>query len=202
MKKIIIILIASFSLAVTAKAQSLHNLYGVSWEVGFPVGDFIKKVSYSGGKLEYRHFLKPNISVGGTLSWNNYEEYFTQQTYENADQAQAITTDNDRFVFTLPMTIDGFYYLEGGATFQPYVGIGLGAQYSSQSIYYNIFVTEDKNWGFIARPQIGTLIKFSSTSPTRVMLAGGYNWSTNKNEQLKIDNLQNFWLSIGISFTN
>jgi len=56
------------------------------------------------------------------------------------------------------MTIDGFYYLEGGATFQPYVGIGLGAQYSSQSIYYNIFVTEDKNWGFIARPQIGTLI--------------------------------------------
>jgi hypothetical protein len=43
MKKIIIILIASFSLAITAKAQSLHNLYGVSWEVGFPIGDFYKK---------------------------------------------------------------------------------------------------------------------------------------------------------------
>ena len=97
------------------------------------------------------------------------------------------------------MTIDGFITWKA-SNVSTLFGIGLGAQYSSQSIYYNIFVTEDKNWGFIARPQIGTLIKFNSTSPTRVMLAGGYNWSTNKNETLKIDNLQNFWLSVGIGF--
>jgi outer membrane protein W len=202
MKKIIIILVVIFSFITTTEAQRLHNLYGLSWEVAFPTGDFLKEVSLFGGKFEYRHFLKPNMSIGGTIGWNNYEAYVARQTYENQDQTTAITTDNQRFIFNLPMTIDGFYYFGEGNMFQPYIGLGLGAQYSSQEVYYNIYVTEDKNWGFIARPQIGTLIKFNATSPTRMMLGAGYNYSTNKNESFRIDNLQNFWVSIGISFTN
>jgi outer membrane protein W len=202
MKKLIIILIITIAFTQSGNAQLLHNLYGVSWEISFPSGDFVKKTSFSGGKFEYRHFLKESLSVGATIGWNNYEEYQTRQTYENADQTTAVTTDNQRYVFNLPMTIDGFYYMKESGHFKPYIGLGLGAQYSSQEVYYNIFVTEDNNWGFIARPQIGTLIKFSENSPTRLMVGAGYNYSTNKNETFHIDNLQNFWVSIGISFVN
>lgn len=200
-KKLILTAVISFFL-VFAQAQRLHNLYGFSWEVSFPSNDFVDKVSYNGGRFEYRHFFKPNISVGGALSWNNFSQYYPRATYENEDQTQAITTDTYRTIFNLPITVNGHYYFAQGAYFRPFVGLGLGTMYSDQELYYNIFVTEEENWGFIARPEIGTLISFSNTSNVNMMLSAGYNYATNKSNKLKIDNLSNFWVSIGIAFTN
>jgi outer membrane protein W len=202
MKKLFFI-IAFFSLTATeADAQRLHNLYGISWEVGFPTGDFVTKPSLLGGKVEYRRFVKENFSVGATLGWNNFEEYVPRQTYENEDQTSAITTDNQRFVFSLPMTVDVFYYFGTHGKFVPYAGIGLGGQYAAYKTYYNIYVTDDKGWGFVARPQIGTLINMGVTNPTKFILAAGYNYSTNKSTVFRTGNFQNFWLSLGVCFTN
>ena len=200
-KSIIVLAIILFSGSATM-AQGVKNLFGVSWEVAFPAGDFVSKTSFAGGKVEYRHFIKPSFSIGATIGWNNYEEYVTRQTYENADQTQAITTDNDRFVFNMPMTADFFYYFQSAGKVKPYAGVGVGAQYSSQEIYYNIYVSDEKNWGFVARPQIGALIRVQPTSPTFFMVGAGYNYATNKNETFKVDNLSNFWVSIGICFAN
>ena len=202
MKKLMIIL-AIFLTGGSLMAQNKgDNFFGVSWEVAFPSGDFISKPSLLGGKGEFRHFITDNIAAGVTLAWNNYDEYVSRKTYENADETQAITTDMQRYVFNLPITADVFYHFKTGGRFEPYVGLGLGAQYSSQEVYYNIYVTDDKNWGFVARPQIGTLISLQPTSPTRLILAAGYNYATNKNESFRIDNQQNFWISIGIGWKN
>jgi outer membrane protein len=200
-RKIILTAIVAFTMAF-AQAQRLHNLYGFSWEVSFPSNDLVDKVSYNGGRLEYRHFMNENLSIGGALSWNNFSQYYPRSTYENADQTQAITTDTYRAIFNLPITVNGHYYFGEGAYFKPYVGLGLGTMYSDQEVYYNIFVTEDENWGFIARPEIGTLINFSTTSNVRMMLGAGYNYATNKNTSFNINNLSNFWVSVGIAFIN
>jgi hypothetical protein len=203
MKKLFILLGIMFMSALSSQAQLLHNLYGISWEASFPVGEtFVSKASFLGGKFEYRHFIKRNISLGATIGWNNYEEYVPRQTYENEEQTQAITTDNQRFIFNLPMTADVFYYFEKSKRVRPYVGLGLGAQYSSQAAYFNIYLKEDKNWGFIARPQIGALIPFSEYGHGGLLLGAGYNFATNKNETFRIDNMQSFWVSIGVAFTN
>jgi hypothetical protein len=202
MKKLFFI-IAIFSLStLELHAQRLHNLYGLSWEVGLPTGDFVSKPSWLGGKMEYRRFLNERFSVGATLGWNNFEEYVPRQTYENEDQTSAITTDNQRFVFSLPITGDVFYYFGTYGKFVPYAGIGLGGQYTAHKAYYNIYVTDDKGWGFVARPQIGTLINLGVTNPTKFMVAAGYNYSTNKSTVFRTDNFQNFWISLGICFTN
>jgi outer membrane protein W len=202
MKKLISVF-AFVCITVSAlQAQRLHNLYGLSWEVGFPTGDFVTKPSLLGGKVEYRHFIKEHVSVGATIGWNNFEEYVPRQTYENQDQTSAITTDNQRFVFSLPITADLFYYFGTKGKFRPYAGIGLGGQYTAFKAYYNIYVTEDKGWGFVARPQIGTLVNLGLTNPTKLILAAGYNYSTNKSNVFRTENFQNFWLSLGISFTN
>jgi outer membrane protein W len=203
MKKLFILIGILVICATATQAQLLHNLYGISWEVSFPTGKaFVSSTSFLGGKFEYRRFIKRNISLGTTLGWNNYEQYVSRETYENADQTQAITTDNQRFIFNLPVTVDGMYYFEQGKHFRPYVGLGLGAQYSSQEAYFNIFVKEDKNWGFVARPQIGAYVPFSEFSHNGLILGAGYNFATNKNETFRIDNMQSFWVSIGIAFTN
>jgi hypothetical protein len=203
MKKSFILLGIVFMSALSSQGQLLHNLYGISWEMSIPVGEsFVSKTSFLGGKFEYRHFIKRNISVGATIGWNNYEEYVPRQTYENEDQTQAITTDNQRFIFNLPLTADGFYYFEKGKTIRPYVGLGLGAQYSSQAAYFNIYLKEDKNWGFVARPQVGAYIPFSEYNHNGILVGAGYNFATNKNETFRINNMNSFWVSIGIAFTN
>lgn len=202
MKKLIIISAILLFTGTAVMAQDIHNLFGASWEIAFPQGDFIKKASFAGGKLEYRHFLRSNLSLGLTMSWNNYEEYVGRKTYENADQTQAITTDNQRYIFALPITADAYYYFKTGGNVKPYVGVGLGAQYASQEVYYNIYYSEEKNWGFVARPQVGALIRLQPTSPSYIMLGAGYNYATNKNESFKVDNMSNFWFSIGFGFAN
>jgi outer membrane protein W len=202
MKKIVIIL-AIFLTGSTVMAQkNTANLFGVSWEVAFPGGDFVSEPSYLGGKLEYRHFFSDKFAAGVSLAWNNFDEYVNKTTYENEDQTQAVTTDMERFVFNMPMTIDFFYHFKAGTKFSPYLGLGVGAQYSSQEAYYNIYFSEENNWGFVARPQIGTLFSLQPASPTRFILAAGYNYSTNKNESFNIDNQQHFWISIGIGWKN
>jgi hypothetical protein len=203
MKKLFILSGIVLMSVMATQAQLLHNLYGISWEISLPVGKaFLSNASFLGGKVEYRHFIKRNFSLGTTLGWNNYQEYVPRQTYENADQTEAITTDNQRFIFNLPMTVDGFYYFEQGKHFRPYIGLGLGAQYSSQAAYFNIYVKEDKNWGFVARPQVGAYVPFSKFGHNGLLLAAGYNYATNKNETFRINNMQSFWISIGIGITN
>lgn len=201
-RKIWLTAIITFAV-VFAKAQHrITNLYAFSWEVSFPSNDLVDKVSYNGARIEYRRFIKENFSVGGALSWNNFNQYYPRSTYENADQTQAITTDTYRAVFNLPITLTGHYYIAGGPYFKPYVGLGLGTMYSDQEVYYNIFITEEENWGFIARPEIGALINFNSISDVRMMLSAGYNYATNKNEAFKINSLSNFWVGLGIVWTN
>jgi outer membrane protein W len=203
MKKIFFLLGIVLACRTTGQAQVLDNIFGVSWEVSFPVGKtFVSNTSFLGGKVEYRHFIKDNFSLGGTLSWNNYSQYVSRETYENADQTQAVTTDNERYIFNLPVTVDGFYYLKKIKRVRPFVGLGLGAQYSSQEAYFNIFVIDDKNWGFVARPQIGAYIPFSEFGRNGLILSAGYNYATNKNESFRINNMQSFWLSVGVGFAN
>lgn len=203
MKKIFLLFGIVLASASSGQAQVLDNVFGISWEMSFPVGKtFVSSTSFLGGKVEYRHFFKDNFSLGGTLSWNNYSQYVSRETYENADQTQAVTTDNERYIFNLPATIDGFYYLKKIKNVKPFVGLGLGAQYSSQAAYFNIFVVEDKNWGFVARPQIGAYIPFSAFSRNALILSAGYNYATNKNESFRINNMQSFWLSVGIGFAD
>ena len=203
MKKIFFFFAILLASATSGQAQVLDNIYGISWEVSFPLGKkFVSNTSFLGGKFEYRHFIKDNFSLGGTMSWNNYSQYVERQTYENADQTQAVTTDNQRYIFNLPVTVDGFYYLKKIKRVMPFVGLGLGAQYSSQQAYFNIFLVEDKNWGFVARPQIGAYIPFSEFTRNGILVSAGYNYATNKNESFRIDNMQSFWLSVGFALAD
>jgi outer membrane protein W len=202
MKKLMIILAICLTSGTVMAQKNTSNFFGVSWEVAFPNGDFVSDPSFLGGKVEYRHFFSDKIAAGVTLAWSNFDEYVNKKTYENADQTQAITTDMERFVFSMPITADVYYNFKAGDRFTPYVGLGVGAQYSKQEAYYNIYLSEESNWGFVARPQIGTLISLQPASPTRLILAAGYNYATNKNESFRIDNQQHFWISVGIGWKN
>ena len=145
MKKLII-LIYIFAFSVSSiNAQTdwhLKDMATLNWQIATPLStDYIKKTSLAGGNLEYRRFIKPNMSVGIGLSWNSFEQYIPPKVYERPDGSQALYTDFVHQVYALPMYLNAHYYFSGGEKLKPYAGIGLGAQYSEQDAYYTIFVT-------------------------------------------------------------
>jgi opacity protein-like surface antigen len=210
MKKILITGILALFLAGHASAQSYatgtsspagawSNLWGLSWEISIPTNnDFLTKTSFAGGKFEYRHFFpgKP-LSLGVSLGWNSYEQYIPTQTITYDEGSKAITTDMDRVIYTVPVAAIGHYYFNYGKMAMPYLGVGIGAQYSEQDIYYNIFLDEEYNWGFLVRPEIGVLIAPGQKN-WGILAGASYSFATNKNESFNIDNLKNFSFNIGL----
>jgi len=201
--KMLITIIVALSIAEISKAQLYaRNLFAVAWEIGLPVSnnDFLSKTSFTGGKIEYRHLIKENISIGGFFNWRSYYEYFPTATYENPEKTQAVTTDMYRYIYNLPFGANVHYYFKGGDMFKPFAGLGIGAQYSEQTMYYNIFLTEDKNWEFLVRPELGVIIKFQDQWGG--LIGASYGYSTNKNPSLGIKNLGDVNFQIGLVFTD
>src|SRR5215204_4999981 len=118
------------SLQGNAQTPGERDLVAFSWEISSPTSNkFISETSLSGWRLEYRKGITPNISVGLGLSWSAFDEYVTTKTYTTPDKTKAITTDMIRQVYSLPITLLGHYYFSSKSkVFEPYVGLGLGAQ--------------------------------------------------------------------------
>jgi len=199
MKKLIIFIftIVACTGSIDAQKWNLDNLMTFNWQIATPLStNYLKETSLSGGNFEYRRFLNPKFSVGIGFSWNSFEQYIAPRVYEKPDGSQAIYTDFVHQVYTLPMYLNAHYYFGGGENMKPYAGLGLGAQYSEQSAYYNIFVSEEENWGFVARPEAGLLFKLNDYFGLHG--AVGFNYATNKNDDFKIESLKHVYYNVGI----
>ncbi len=196
MKKIVCSIAVLLSFALAGQAQKMGaNLFSVAWDVSFPTNnDFLTKTSLAGFRVDYKKFLTDNLSVGAAISWNSYGQYIERQTYK--DGRSAVTTDMDRTIYNVPMTLTAHYYFSGPKRVKPFAGLGIGAQYSDQSIYYNIYETDVNNWGFLLRPEIGAYLFFNEGFG--MVLGGNYAWSTNKNDAFSINSLTNFGLHLGL----
>ena len=202
MKKSIIILLVLVMFYTGTYTQSLGpDKFSIAWEVGIPSNDFMSATSYSGGRIEYQRMIKPNVSVGIAGSWNSFSEYVPKTTYQKPDGSGAITTDIVDEIYSVPLTLTAkYYFLHDKRALTPYVGIGLGAQYSAQAKYFNIYGLEDNNWGFVARPELG--LQFSFNRNSSLFLSGVYNYAAIKSDFFKTDNLDHIALAIGIVFSN
>ena len=136
---------------------------------------------------------------GGDISWNSLYEYAPRKTYELPNGA--VTTDLYKYVYTLPFGLNAHYYFQGNKLVTPYAGLMLGTTYSQQKIYYNTYVTEDENWGFYIRPEIGAMIKFDEYTNWGLLIGARYNYSTNQQADFKIDNISTISLQLGMAWT-
>jgi outer membrane protein W len=200
----LIILVFSCSMAFSQKestsSTSMDQFIGINWEINVPAAnDYISKTSLSGFKVEYRKFFSEQFSAGIAIAWNTTEQYFGTKTYEKTDKSGAVTTDMIRQSFNLPMMLTGHFYPKFTShIFKPYAGLGMGAQYSTQDVFYNIYVIENDGWGFVARPEIGTLAKFNDNVAAN--LSVGYNYATNKVDALGVSGLKQIVFNVGIAF--
>jgi hypothetical protein len=159
---------------------------------------WIEDFSLSGGKVGYRGFIRPNFSAGLDIGWANFDQYEPVSTKQNA--TGAITTDYFHYIYQYSAVASGQYYFkdEEEERLFPYAGLGLGASTNEYVLYYNIYEDTDRSWGFLARPEIGILFRFTDRSSLGVMAAIHYDYSTNKTDKFAYKNFSAVGFQVGL----
>jgi hypothetical protein len=192
---VIFMLITTGAIAQTNHAASFNETVAVAWDVNFPINNkFVNATSYKGIKLEFRRMIKSDLSMGFEVGSNTYDQYSPRKTYQL--QNGAITTDLYTYIYTLPLALNVYHYFNVSKMVTPYIGLALGATYSQQKIYYNTYVSDDENWGFLVRPELGAIIKFQEGMG--ILVGARYSYSTNTESSFKINGLQSFGLQLGL----
>ena len=193
----IIILIGLFS---SASLMAQQKYVYLNLDITKPLSNtaWIKDVTMTAGKIGYRGFITPNFSAGLDLGWANFDQYEPTSTKENS--TGAITTDYFHYIYQYSGAISGQYYFkpEDEDRFFPYAGLGLGASTNEYVLYYNIYEDRERSWGFLARPEIGVLWRFSERSSLGIMAAIHYDYTTNKSEKFNYNNFSAVGFQIGL----
>jgi hypothetical protein len=199
MKKFILIFPVLFSFFLSYSQMKGDNEFYLNWDFGMPVGNsFVNQFSARGGNFGYGKFIKDGLAVGLEFGWNNYYEFTPEKTYQI--QNGAATTDLYKYIYTVPMTATITKFFKAGDMFEPYVRLGLGAQYSEQNLYYNIYETPNENWGFVAIPELGTHLHFGGNKSWAVNLSVRYKFSTNSAPSFDLNNLQTLNFNVGFAW--
>jgi hypothetical protein len=159
---------------------------------------WIEDISAAGGKLGYRGFIRPNFSAGLDIGWSNFDQYEPTSTKQNP--TGAITTDYFHYIYSYSGVVSGQYYFkeEDEDRFFPYAGLGLGANTNEYVLYYNIYEDAERSWGFLARPEIGVLFRFTGRGSLGIMAALHYDYSTNKSDKFQYNNFSALGFQIGL----
>jgi outer membrane protein W len=177
-----------------------QEFLAVGWEINFPNNsDYLTKTSFAGGKIDYRHFLNKKISVGLSLNWATYEQYLPRQTFVKPDGNSAVTSDYIAQSYQLPITATIHYYFKENKVLKPYVGVALGGQYLDQTLYYNVYQSENNNWGFVVRPELGVILK-PGYQDWGILIAANYSYATNKTDLINLSSFKNFGITIGVGY--
>lgn len=196
MKHFIIFIIAFVSCSSIFAQQKGERIIYANWSFGPTLNTkFVNQFSVNGANIGYSTFIKDDIAIGGELAWANYYQYAPRKTYLVHDGAY--TTDMYKAIFTMPVTVTATKYFRVNKFVTPYAKLGLGAMYSQQSLYYNVYETDEQNWGFTVVPELGANIKFKPQSPWAFNVSAQYKYATNKHTAFDVKNIQTLHFNVG-----
>ena len=204
MKKIAytLIIIAVVFISTTSFAQ--QSFWSFNYHMSFATGeqtDYISSGSFRGWGIDGRGFLTDNISVGGSFSWEVFDEIKrdlpprTMSVTDNVDGH--ISGVEYRFINTLPILVNAHYYLGSDGAVRPYFGLGIGTAYVEQRTDIGLVSITGNGWGFALQPEVGAMIPFGLTG-VGANVAGRFRYTT-KSGDTTIP-ISFFTLSIGIGF--
>lgn len=181
---------------LTAQSKYIY----LNLDVNKPMSNtsWIEDITASGGKFGYRGFINPNFSAGLDIGWSNFDQY--EPTSTKLNPTGAITTDYFHYIYSYTGVVSGQYYFkeEDEDRLFPYAGLGLGANTNEYVLYYNIYEDSERSWGFLARPEVGILFRFTERGSLGIMAAIHYDYSTNKSEKFNYSNFSALGFQIGL----
>lgn len=189
-----------------APAQVSNSLFGISWNVGLPMGntkDFVDKTSYSGVSFEGRTWLNREIAVGGMFGWGVFDLVTRDPIQiDKPNFGGTISGTQERWINTLPIMASGYYHF-GKGDIVPYVGANVGTYYIVSTFGIGTVAWESRNWHFGVAPEAGIMIALSRT--TFLLASARYNYAFDSGNNIAggDDNAQSWVnLNLGLGFTS
>jgi outer membrane protein W len=196
--KICGLVIAAFAIAISAKAQQDKVQIGIRHSVGIPVGSFNNEVSNTsarGGDLSILYGINDNISIGGSIGFQDFYQKYPRQIYKTTDgeDLSAVLTNS---IQVTPLFLTGKYNFLPHKTIQPYASLGVGANL----ITYNQLLGEYTNVSqnrinFALRPELGVSIPVIKN---KLMINAGAAYNYMPLHYNGVDNLDNIAIQGGI----
>lgn len=164
------LLVAVFTFFIISSGYSQSSVWAFTYDVAIPMGetaDYVDNASWRGFTIQGRSFIKSNISIGGSFSWQVFYQK-VDETVEFSFQPEvtdrpvngALTGEQLRYINTLPLMVNAHYYM-GDALLnavRPYAGISLGAAPTKKRTEVGILAIDDFNWHFAIAPEVGILV--------------------------------------------
>lgn len=189
-------LLAATSLICHGQIAGFRNgyrqVYTINWQSYLPLGttnEFLSRYSLEGLDLSFAYFFTEHIGAGIDISWNCNGKAFDPQVYY-PDPNTAVYAGIFKYTEIIPIKAQFKYMINPESFVKIYASAGIGALkygYQTQIQEYSI---GNNSWGFLANPEIGILIPFGKSAPWGLNIAAGYNWATNK--------FQNLYFNAGI----
>jgi hypothetical protein len=168
---IVRIAVAAALLSGTARAEeawvstgSYHphqTVFVLNWEIAGPIGGFanyINDTSLRGISLEARSFIRDNLSLGLSFSWNRFSQTFDliQVPITSGTASGPVYRYADQF------GIRGIaHYYFGRGQLQPYLGVGIGGAWNYAYQQIADLTASQSNFNFIVNPEVGALFWFA-----------------------------------------
>ena len=206
MKQLLLTVLLLAVMTGVATAQMSNSLFGISWNVGLPMGktkDFIDKTSYSGVSFEGRTWLNREIAVGGMFGWNIFDLVSRDPIeIDRPDIGGTITGTQERWINAFPIMVSGYYHFSRG-DIVPYIGANVGVYHILQRFAIGTLAFETRNWHFGVAPEAGVMLAIGRT--TYIMATARYNYAfaSGTNVAGKDGNTHS-WVSLnlGLGFTS
>jgi opacity protein-like surface antigen len=159
MKKIYLIIIL-ISFTATSKIMAQYNMMSIQYSIGYTSGDFndfISKPSFRGMSFDYHNLVTETIGVGFEIGWNNFYDERNYETYTRG--SASLTGKQYRYCFAVPILVSANYYLGPGEVVNPYIGFGIGGQYTHNDVDMGLYSARDEAFHFAIKPEIGIILK-------------------------------------------
>lgn len=158
MKKIYLILLL-FLVSATSGIMAQNNMMGVQYSIGYSTGDlnnFIGKVSFRGMSLDYHNLVTENIGVGFEIGWNHFWEETDYTTY--TEGTISLSGKQYRYCLITPFLVSLNYYLAPGEFINPYLGFGLGTEYTRNDLKMGLYSRSSDVFHFVIKPEVGVIM--------------------------------------------
>ena len=170
-------LLSSLLLAGAARAQSstwastgdYHpngTLWVLNWEAAKPIADFdkyISNTSFRGFSFEGRSWIRKNLTVGMSASWNRYSQTFDLVTVPFTGGTVSGPVYRYADMFALRGLVH-LYMSEGNL--RPYAGAGIGGAWAYAYQQSADLTTSQSNFNFIISPEVGFMYAVASGGTT------------------------------------
>ncbi len=200
MKKIKYILFIMLAVVVfsplKSNAQDNEVFLGYNFAVPLPDSkDWVSNVSYYGLELNFKRFLKPQVSVSLSFAWNVfYKETTDIIALKNAD----VSGLQNRYINTFPMIVGAQYYFGNSKKVRPYIGAGAGALYSTRRLQIGIYDATEYKWRFMVQPELGVIFNVDRSSD--IGLGVTYNYALPSTSEITGKDISESWIGIKLSY--